>query len=354
MSGRYVLHGLKHSYFTGKLETYMRAKGIPYDFVVMDIADFMACARATGVAQMPQLQCPDGTWLTDTTPIIAHFEDKLAEPRLHAEAPLTRFFSLFLEDFADEVLWRPAMYYRWAYAADAELMGRQLGDTMMRDRKAPRFIRALMIKTRQQRTFLKGDGITKETAPAVEALYHDTLAHLEAIFARRPFLFGECPVEADFGMMGPMFRHFSIDPTGAAIMREEAPLTLEWVGCMWATTPARLHGVLPAEEPPEDLRAFVQFAAGEHLPALAANATAFAAGEDPVHYQLKGAAWSVPLAPYRVQCLARLQALFGALCEEDKVLARDWLGEHADVLTLPVTEPPALAPGKPRSHLWRT
>ena len=70
----YVMHGLSHSYFTGKLQAYFQAKGLPYRFVEMDVADFRRCAQATGVAQMPQVETPNGEWLTDTTPTIAHLE----------------------------------------------------------------------------------------------------------------------------------------------------------------------------------------------------------------------------------------------------------------------------------------
>ena len=54
----YTLYGLKLSYFTGKLEAYLRAKGIAFKFVEMKLADFQRCARETGVAQMPQLLTP--------------------------------------------------------------------------------------------------------------------------------------------------------------------------------------------------------------------------------------------------------------------------------------------------------
>lgn len=54
----YTLYGLKLSYFTGKLEAYLRAKGIPFQFVEMNIADFQQCAKETRVAQMPQLLTP--------------------------------------------------------------------------------------------------------------------------------------------------------------------------------------------------------------------------------------------------------------------------------------------------------
>jgi glutathione S-transferase len=76
---RYTLYGLKLSYFTGKLEAYLRAKGVAVQFVEMDTADFRRCAKETGVAQMPQLRSPQGTWLTDTTAILAKFEDEDVE-----------------------------------------------------------------------------------------------------------------------------------------------------------------------------------------------------------------------------------------------------------------------------------
>jgi len=53
----------------------------------MDLADFRRCARATGIAQMPQVEMPSSAWMTDTTDIIAHFEAEAAVPRL---SPPTR------------------------------------------------------------------------------------------------------------------------------------------------------------------------------------------------------------------------------------------------------------------------
>ena len=63
----YRLHGLKLSYFTGKLEAYFRKKGVPFEFVEMDREDFQRCTHRTGITQVPQVEVPDGIWLTDTT-----------------------------------------------------------------------------------------------------------------------------------------------------------------------------------------------------------------------------------------------------------------------------------------------
>ena len=163
--GTWELHGLKLSYFTGKLEAWLRARGLPFRFVEMDMAGFRACARATGVAQMPALRSPGGEWLTDTTAILRRLEAEAPGPALQPEAPLAAFLSLFLEDAFDEWLWRPALYYRWAFADDARLMSRRIAATLMRDLPLPLALKAEVVRRRQQSVYLRQDGITRATAP---------------------------------------------------------------------------------------------------------------------------------------------------------------------------------------------
>ena len=77
------LHGLDLSYFTGKVHACLRAKGLEHEFIEMDTRDFRRCAAQTGVAQMPQLELPDGRWLTDSSAIVEHFEQACPEPTLY-------------------------------------------------------------------------------------------------------------------------------------------------------------------------------------------------------------------------------------------------------------------------------
>ena len=60
-----------------------------------------------------------------------------------------------------------------------------------------------------------------------------TLDALQKIFSLQPFLLGSRPTRADFGLMAPLFRHFSSDPTPRKIMQQRAPAVLEWVARMW-------------------------------------------------------------------------------------------------------------------------
>ena len=349
--GTWELHGLKLSYFTGKLEAWMRARGLPFRFVEMDLAGFRACARATGVAQMPALRSPDGEWLTDTTAILRRLEAEAPGPALQPEAPLAAFLSLFLEDAFDEWLWRPALYYRWAFADDARLMSRRIAATLMRDLPLPLALKAAGVRRRQQSVYLRQDGITRATAPSVARLYLEVLDLLEPVLETRPFLFGERPVAADFGLFGPMFRHFSSDPTPAEILRERAPAVLAWTARLWNAHPGKIGAApLPTTAPP-DLDPLLQLAARDHLAELDANALAAAGGLKVARFRRSGVDWRLPVSPYRVQCLADLQAAFAALGPADRAEVQARLGTEAAVLARPV-QPAPLPPRRIRNRLW--
>jgi glutathione S-transferase len=266
--------------------------------------------------QMPSIEAPDGTWLTDSTLIMDHFERADVGPRIRPEDAATAFCSLLLEDLFDEWYWRPALYYRWAFEEDAKLMSRQIARTLLRDSRQPLFLRQRFILRRQRTVYLKKDGVTKETAPAIEALYMDSLRELEIVFSRRPYLFGERPCEADFGLFAPFFRHFFCDPTAGALMREHAPQVTHWVTRLWQARPSDLEDTPPNSFVPEDLGFFFEMAASDYFPYLEANAQSFVAGEKDVRYSGQGAGWCVPTAPYRVQCFNDLKTKFSALESE--------------------------------------
>lgn len=351
------VHGLNLSYFTGKLEGYLRAKGLAYELVEMDTRAFKRCAKITGIAQMPQLEFADGRWLTDSTAIIEQLEREFAEPAIYPNDPAVCFVADLLEDFGDEWLWRPAMYYRWTFSEDARQLSEGLARGMLRDLPLPLTARRWLIKYRQRQLFLKGDGITRHTSPVVEALYPQMLDALERALADRPFLLGMRPSQADMGFFGSMFRHFYSDPTGARIMRERAPRVLAWVERLWNLTPAAysqqpLPGAIAAGLEP--LRAVI---CRDYLPYLQANEQAVERGEKHVHWHSQGVRFSTPCSPYQRYCWQRLRGRFQSLSQLQRTQVSDWLEDQASsaLLQLPVPDAgaPALSRGKVLDQRWR-
>jgi glutathione S-transferase len=321
------VYGSEVSYFTGKLEAYLRYKEIPYERI--GSRPRKSGPGSGGVAQMPVVALADGRTLTDTTPIIAWIETQCPDPPVIPSDPLQAFFSRLLEDYADEWLWRPAMHYRWDYRSDALLLRRKLVDELMGDIPLPAPLKRVVVSTRQRRLFTAGDGVDRGTWDHVEAIYEGTLGQLEAIFATRPFLLGDRPTLADFGFFGSMFRHFGLDPTPSRIMRESAPGVFAWVSRTWNARADRCRGDL-ASGVPEDWGPILDEIGDAYLPHLCANAEAWKQRRRHFDVEIQGVVYRrIRTSRYRVWCLEALRADFDALPESEAHDARALLEAHA-------------------------
>ena len=321
-----TLCGPEISYFTGKLEAVIRFMGLPYQRVTKGPMGELAVT--TGTAQVPALQLADDRWMTDTTPIISWLDQRYPEASVIPRDPVTAFFSRLLEDYADEWLWRPAMHYRWDYAEGARLQGRVLVDAHEGDLQLPKFLMRYLITNRQRKYFTRGDGVTPDTWDHVEKIFLDTLAQFSAILEKRPFLLGTRPSLADFGFFGPMFRHFSMDPTSARIMRETAPAVFEWVARMWNARARLIEGEL-LETVPDDWGPILDSIGSAYLPYLCANAEAWKAGRSHFDVDIEGAPYRhIRTSRYRVLCLEELRRHFDELSEPHQREVRAQLEAH--------------------------
>ena len=318
--------GGQESYFTGKLEAYLRAKGIAYQNIPFTMTALEKAASHTGFFQIPQVECPDGSWLVDTSLIIEYLDQQHPEPRTTPTDPSANFIALLLEDYADEWLWRPAMHYRWSFDNGAELLSSWLSehspetDVSLAEKKATWI-------ARQKGTFVDGDGVTEENRAAVESSYHHALSTLETLFEKRDFILGDRPTQADFGFMGPMFRHFFCDPDPARIMRDTAPGVHEWVARMWNMKPQRFSSAPQIEKIPDDLTALLEPVVSVYLPYLLANEAAVLAGQEQLSYEAMGTGWVEPAKPYRLWCLDQLRKKYHALDESACTLVTAALGD---------------------------
>lgn len=302
------VYGSEYSYFTGKFEAYLRYKEISYVRRPLGVTMYSwKLPRLLGGAQLPTVQLADGRWMTDTTPMIAWLEEQHPEPAVIPAEPLQRFLALLIEDFGDEWLWRPAMHYRWSYADDRRLLSARLTRELIRV-PLPPALRRRWFARRQRRLFVTGDGVDERTRAHADAAYTRVLDILEPVLASRPFLLGDRPTAADYGLYGSMFRHFALDPTPARIMRARAPAVYEWVARMWNARASRIGSAGLLDGVPADLVPLLNEVGETHLPMLAANAEAHAAGRPTHDLAVQGVVYrSVPTSRYRVWALEQLR-----------------------------------------------
>jgi len=323
------VYGSNISYFTGKMEMYLRAKGIPYNFITLNARRHMPLLqKRTGATQIPAVMLADGRWMTDTTPMIAWLEQQLPAPPLLPSDPEQRFFSLLLEDYADEWLWRPAMHFRWYDDEGAMHLSRHIANEILHDIPLPAWLRRLYFRRRQRGGYTNGDGINADNRLQVEAIYHNNLAWLSDILQQRPYLLGNSPSLADIAFMGPMFRHFSQDPEPAEIMRQQAPAVWEWVARLWNCGPVALRGDWLTGVP-LDWSPWLDDIGANYLPYLCENAEAVHAGKKRFTTTVGGVTYArARVSAYRAWCLEQVRAHYMTLPADSAERVRQRLQQH--------------------------
>jgi len=326
------VYGCNISYFTGKLEAYLRYRSIDY-VNLPTVGNEKKLLAGAGVVQMPVVQTDDGRWMTDTTPMLAWLDGQFTSGSIYPSDPALRLMALLIEDYADEWLWRPAMHYRWSYRLGRVCAAEMIYTDLVRGNRAiPRFLAINLIKARQLGGFVKGDGVRAATWEHTESTYLTALDRLQAILQTRPFVLGETPSIADYGLMGPMLRHFSQDPVPAEIMRAQAPAVFEWVARMWRTKANNAPPVF-IYEPDAPLHALLQEICETNLAQHAANARAFTAGAHRYDMQVQGCHYTkIPTSRYRVWCLEVLRREWSALDASAQRRMKDMLPMVASVL----------------------
>ncbi|WP_008293134.1 glutathione S-transferase family protein [Congregibacter litoralis] len=311
------LYGLRISYYTGKMEAYLRYKGIEHDFVTLNRARFRRIEEKTGTAQMPAIELPDGRFMADTTPMIAWFESQYPDTPVVPEDPVLAFLAHLLEDYFEEWLWRPAMHYRWSYQPSRLHLSRKIVDEFMTDMPVPKMIMRAVIRRRQLGRYVKKDGVSSDTWDHVESIYLKTLERLENVLSQREYLLGDKPSLADFGLFASMFRHFSQDPTASDIMRLQAPGVFEWQARLWNARWNSTSRWLDAV--PGDLMPILKDVGAAYLPYLNDNARAWQQRQERFNPTTLGVQYrDVPVSQYRVWCLEELQRKARAVPQVDQ------------------------------------
>jgi glutathione S-transferase len=332
------------SYFSGKLEMYLRYKEISFERIELSAAQFETILyHQSGTEQVPQLYDQRLTtldchrWLRDTTAIIEHLEQdtflqKTSLPIL-PDCPLQRFFHHLFEDYADEFLWRPAMFWRWEPAYDRFIMGHRfyvefLFSIQSRYALIPFFLRPFFASFRQWLVSCYGeDCTTQEKKQVVIEQYLHLLDLLETILSSQPYLFGNSPTLIDIAFAGPFFRHFSSDFTPRKVMQQRAPAVYEWIARLWNSKSSKFqhlssqldtgtgggHGFPSRGTLPENWCRYLLPLLREYLEYASLNRLAQQTGKMSFDWKNQSEVFHVPMVPYRSWCLMKLQQRYHAL-----------------------------------------
>lgn len=319
MPHQYTVYKSDISYFSGKLEAYLRYKEIPHSLVDINRKTLAMIGQKTGTQKMPAIEMANGQWLYDTTPMMQWLEQQHPQHTVMPTDPALRFVSLLLEDYADEWLWRPAMWWRWVPKASRATLGRRIAGEMIS--KALAIPLGVYFGRRQLNEWLWKDGVDSSNVNTVRDMLFRELEFLEPLLEQQPFLLGNRPSMADFGYFASMFRHFGNDPISAEVIRREGSNTYEWLARLWNAKHSKLSSEIHWVWPEADYwQPLLQRIAEDYLPYLHQNAKAFAAGKKRFDYT--GANLSFPATvttDYRVWCREQLQREFSLLSTDDQL-----------------------------------
>jgi glutathione S-transferase len=244
-SDHYVLWGSPHSFYAGKIRSYLIKKGVPYVEKFPSHPDFQA--RVVPLIRhmvIPILESPDGRAYQDTTDMIEHLEAAFPQPLMIPQSLFQKAVAWLIGAFGSEALLPPGMHYRWSYRAQQEMFLRaEFGRLFYVGPDPEARNQAGRQSMEYFNSFLPPLGVTESTIPTVEAAYCELLDALEVHFQRWPYVLGGRPSIADCGLMAPLFGHLARDPVPATLMKDRAPNVYRWTERM--NLPAIADGEFP-------------------------------------------------------------------------------------------------------------
>ncbi len=310
MTDRYRIFGAEMSPYSVKVRSYFRYKGIPHRWIVRNSetqADYQKYAK---IPIIPLVVTPDDQGLQDSTPILERLEAQHPEPTIHPADPVARFVSALLEEFGDEWGNKWMFHYRWAREVDQLSSAGRIARTMMpaADEQQHPAICAQVRERMVKRLWFVGS--SEQTAPQIEASFHEALAQLEAHLAERPYLFGARPAFGDFGLWAQLYEAWT-DPTPGALIEGRCPNVLAWIQRMlWPRAEGEFERWQTVE--PTLLPLLSRQVGRLFLPWTLANAEAIQGGREEFSVELGGETWSQKPQKYHAKSLGALQEKYAA------------------------------------------
>lgn len=322
MTGIYRLLGGPGSPYSHKLRAVLRYRHLPHRWIV-PLGAFRgsgAMGEGTEIAgagkrQVPVIQFPEGSYHSDSTPIIDELEKRHPDVRsVVPEDAGIAFLARVIEEASDEWLPLPMFDYRWNEEADRIFCPRrQMAGWLGAVPEAELGDAAAAFLSRQEtlREFLGG---TAENRPLLQSTYDELLGFMEAQMAEGLFLFGSRPSIADFGLYGQLSQ-YAVDPTTSNLMKRKAVRLFQWVQLM--DDASGVDGEWNAPDAPlsTGAKGMLKLAGEVALPMLQAAVDAHLAGKDfkPMVADIRGHGFKTLARPYQAHTLLWLKQAYASL-----------------------------------------
>lgn len=336
MSEVYRLLGGPGSPYSHKVRAVLRYRHLPHRWIV-PLGAFRgtgALGEGTEIAgagkrQVPVIQFPDGSYHSDSTPIIDELEKRHPGQRpVVPDDEGTAFLARLIEEAADEWLPLPMFDYRWNEEADrAFCPRRQMAGWLGAVPEAELGEAAAAFLSRQE-TLREILGGTAENRPLLQSTYDELLGYMEAHLATQLFLFGSRPSIADFGLYGQLSQ-YSVDPTTSNLMKKKAVRLFQWVQLM--DDASGIDGEWSAADAPlsTGVRGLLKLAGEVALPMLQAAVDAHQAGKDfhPMVAEIRGHGFKTIARPYQAHTLLWLKQRYATLDRDTRARIEPALAE---------------------------
>ncbi len=256
MPDTYTLYGSYASYYTAKVRTYLRKKGIPFVERLPSDPMFRNKVRPTsGSHRIPQLLTPDGKVIQDSVEIVDYLEARFADLPAVPTTPRQRTFVHLMELLGSEGLVRLAWLHRWLFEENDRFVKMDFGRSFKPQGSDEELLKYGELIAGRMRSY----GLPESTPQAQEALdaqYRELLGLFEVHLIDHPYFLGGHPSAADYAVMGAMHAHLGRDPAGLRVMQDNGPRTFRWME----------HMLVPEVQSPEFYSRPVEYLADDAVP----------------------------------------------------------------------------------------
>ena len=264
----YYLYGSPVSYYTVKVRSYLRYKGLPFQQLRVSekVAKNIIEPATGGWRVVPVIKTPQGDCIQDSSIILDELESVHSDRSITPPGLKQQVVSSLFELLGDDWLVFPAMHYRWnfkrynlSYILNAFGQNRKAHWP-----KAIRWLGGLKSAWKFGRVPRSMLGINGSNSGALEAWTQQLLGQLDCHFSQYDYLLGGRPCYGDFSLYGPLHAHLALDPYPKEHLMKPRKHVLAWLERM-NETPEQIGEWLPGDDIPETLVPILQWQCRDQL-----------------------------------------------------------------------------------------